>query len=116
MAGKAVFDFRHYGLDNFQPAEEISLAIYRVMQEHLTNVVKHADATKVQISLSSVADHILLLIIDNGDGFDVKKKRQGIGIANMFNRVETLNGRLDLKSVPGEGSTLLAVIPLRNLD
>ena len=112
LAGKINFDFKQYGLTNYQPNEEISLAVYRLAQEHLTNIVKHSAATKVQLSLSIIAGNLSLLVVDNGKGFDVAKRRKGIGISNMYNRVETLNGRLDIKSKEGEGCTLLAILPL----
>lgn len=111
LSGKIKIEYTHYGLDRCHPSEEVSLAIFRVAQEHLTNIVKHAEATKVQISLSVIAGNLSLLVIDNGKGFDVSKKRRGIGLNNMYNRVETFNGRLNIKSKIGEGCTLMAVIP-----
>jgi PAS domain S-box-containing protein len=90
--------------------------LFRIVQEQLNNIQKHAKADKVRILLSSDAAKIVMLIEDNGVGFDTQKKRNGIGIANIMTRVESYNGTVDIISQPGKGCTLSANIPLIGLN
>ena len=112
ITGRIQFQFTEAGLENAAASEDVSLAVYRIMQEQFTNIIKYSDARTVQVSLSVRNDNLRLAIVDDGVGFDTSKKSGGIGISNMHHRVETLNGRMELKSKPGQGCTLLVVIPL----
>lgn len=82
------------------------LTIFRIVQEQLNNIVKHAQATQVLIRLSGEGDHIVLTVADNGVGFEVGRHRKGVGITNIISRAELLNGKVDIQSAPGEGCTL----------
>ena len=95
-------------------AADPQLAIYRILQEHLTNVSKHAGATWVDVNLRESDEKLTLTVVDNGSGFDVRKKAEGIGIANMRSRAESLMGIFVLDSEPGKGCTLLVQLPLTN--
>jgi two-component system sensor histidine kinase UhpB len=90
----------------------IKETLFRIVQEQLSNIYKHAKANSIMIRLSTALRSVTLLIIDNGVGFDVQQKRKGIGITNIFNRVESYNGQADIVSSPGKGCTLSVVIPL----
>lgn len=92
--------------------DDVHLAIYRIIQEHLTNVLKHAKATKAVVDIDFIGENLLLTIWDNGVGFDTSQKSSGIGIANMESRVEDLNGSIDIASAPGKGCKLDVKIPL----
>lgn len=97
-----------------------SLVLYRVAQEGLTNIVKHANATSATVRLSSENARISLEIIDNGDGFDISAieqqlPRQGAGLAGMQERLDLLNGGLTITSVPNEGSHITATLPYREV-
>jgi two-component system sensor histidine kinase UhpB len=87
--------------------------IYRIVQEQLSNIYKHAKADEVVINIRNDAQVLDLLIKDNGVGFDMRQKSKGIGISNIFTRVESSNGTLEIIAAPGKGCTLLAKIPLQ---
>jgi PAS domain S-box-containing protein len=99
-------------LHDFHASEGLHLAIYRILQEHLTNVSRYAAASKVQVTIAKQESFLVLNITDDGCGFDSTKKRSGIGITNMIIRAEHLNGTLNIDSAPGKGCTLSASFPL----
>jgi two-component system sensor histidine kinase UhpB len=87
-------------------------AIYRIVQEQLSNIYKHAKADEIVISINNDAHLLTLVIKDNGVGFDMQQKSKGIGISNIFNRVEACNGTAEIIAAPGKGCTLIARLPL----
>jgi signal transduction histidine kinase len=94
-----------------------SITIYRIIQESLTNAGKHADASEIKIRLSlqdlTHPTEILLDIIDNGRGFDTTEPvKNGIGLISMRERAYALGGKLTVESTPGEGTRVIANIPL----
>jgi two-component system sensor histidine kinase DevS len=93
-----------------------AMAIFLICQESLANVAKHANAVKVSVELWSTPDRVLLEIHDDGLGFDDGKinKSVGHGLANMMTRVHNVDGDLDISSVRGEGTTILAWVPRRS--
>jgi signal transduction histidine kinase len=86
--------------------------VYRIVQEQLNNILKHAKATEVVISLSQNEKSIMLTISDNGVGFDTGKKRKGIGIDNIKSRATSYNGTADFVSQPGQGCVLTVTFPV----
>jgi signal transduction histidine kinase len=93
-----------------------ALSLYRFAQEALTNVVKHAAATEVEVTLTPDLDMIALVITDNGRGFSPPQLEenlftQGIGLAGMVERLEVVDGHVEIESTPGKGSRLTAVVP-----
>lgn len=91
--------------------------LYRVAQEALTNITKHAQASQAKVSIEIQTDAICMTISDNGKSFDVKhafsaKRRRGLGILGMRERVEMLGGRFAIDSAPGKGTTVRVHIPL----
>lgn len=94
--------------------------IYRIVQEALTNIYKHANAQRVKIALDCKDDHLILLIKDDGNGFDLTmladKKRErsesGFGLEGMRERVELLKGSMNIYSKSGEGTEIKISIPL----
>lgn len=91
---------------------ESHLGIYRILQEHLTNIIRHSGATSVQITLSQSNDILSIVITDDGIGFDTGSIKKGLGITNMMTRAENLNGSLMLHSSPGQGCTLQVDVPV----
>ena len=100
-------------IEELEVGQELHLALYRILQEHFTNVLKHSEASCVKVLLNVNRDTMELEVSDDGKGFDLKQKRNGIGIANMTSRAENIAGKLTLESTPGEGCTLKASLPLR---
>lgn len=86
--------------------EEQKLIIYRIVQEQLNNILKHAEASSVAITLGVSEKKVRFRIVDNGKGFDTKKKKNGIGFTNIINRVSLFNGQVKISSKPGEGCSL----------
>jgi signal transduction histidine kinase len=89
---------------------EIKTAFFRITQEALRNIAQHADASKVRISAEVNEKEIRLQITDNGKGFDVMQQKNTIGLVGIRERVMAVNGRLDVKSQPGEGTTVSIIV------
>lgn len=106
------FEFKTFGKENrLPPAMEV--ALFRLVQESLNNVIKHAKATDVQLKLEFQRDRIFLIVSDNGIGFDMKQKtREGFGILGMKERIKLLEGQIVIQSAPGKGTKLFLSIPL----
>jgi signal transduction histidine kinase len=92
--------------------EDLHLAIYRILQEHLTNILKHADASTVKVKLYLIDNELLLKVKDNGKGFDTSNRYEGIGITNMLSRAESLGGILQINSKPAAGCELFGRFPI----
>ena len=92
--------------------EDIKLMIYRIVQEQVNNVLKHAAATRMEIKIETMAKTLHLLIADNGRGIDPEKKSRGIGLRNIENRVKFHSGTMQIISKPGEGFKLEISVPL----
>jgi signal transduction histidine kinase len=94
--------------------KEVALGIYRVAQEALRNVARHAKASTVELSLALNEGGLLLTITDNGRGFDpgAPARRPSVGHASMRERIRSLGGKLDIQSTPGMGSTVVAWVPI----
>ena len=96
---------------NSSEDEELELAFYRIVQEQLSNILKHAEATRVSIVLRQMEDGLFLSIRDDGKGFDPTAKAPGIGLENIRRRAAALNGELKIFSAPGKGCELLLQVP-----
>jgi signal transduction histidine kinase len=98
-----------------------SISLYRVVQEGLTNVARHARASQVWVRLEGDANQVSLSVEDDGQGFDMEAVKRGsnhapgIGLLGMQERLELLGGRLEITSRPGRGTRLVARIPWREL-
>ncbi|MEO5946902.1 MAG: PAS domain S-box protein [Chitinophagaceae bacterium] len=92
--------------------DDLKLTIYRIIQEQLNNVLKHANAKKMSITIESSKENLKLTTADDGDGFDPAQKRNGIGLSNIINRVEAFNGTIIIDSIPGNGCKTSINIPL----
>jgi signal transduction histidine kinase len=108
----------HYlGYEAKELSDAMNICLYRVLQEALTNVVKHACAGQVDVCLSREAGCVRLMVTDDGRGIEpaaqqLLEQRVGIGLLGMRERLELLGGWLDVESVPGQGLRLAANLPL----
>jgi signal transduction histidine kinase len=99
---------------------EAETALYRVVQEALTNVARHARATHVGVLVGRRDGQVVAVVEDDGEGFDPEATtpppggRRPLGIIGMRERVALLGGTLEVESVPGAGTTVFARIPLRS--
>jgi len=89
--------------------------IYRILQEALQNIIKHANAQQVAVDISTQNHNLVIHIKDNGEGFQVQKKKKGIGMKNIQSRVQKLKGTLEVSSTIGEGTTILIKTPMQTL-
>lgn len=94
--------------------DKLKLALYRIIQEQLHNISKHAKAKNVQINLKKDEQMLYLIITDDGVGFDTAAKSKGVGLMNMKARAEVFNGQLNIISSPGSGCRLEVSIPKQN--
>ena len=102
--------FRTEGISEDMPPN-LKLMLFRIVQEQLMNIQKHAHAGNISITIKGVAGAIRLRIRDDGIGFDPKIKKKGIGLSNIRSRTQIYNGRFEIKSAPGEGCQLTVTIP-----
>ena len=93
------------GLDLEEP---YATTVFRVLQECLTNIAKHAHATRVEVSLDRDGDHTVLHVEDNGRGFDTSAPRKGasFGLLGMRERAALLGGEIRIDSEPGKGTRM----------
>jgi signal transduction histidine kinase len=91
---------------------EIETACFRIVQEALSNVARHACARKVEVTLTARDDALDVTVRDDGVGFSVERLRTGLGLVGMGERADFAGGRLDIESAPGDGTTLRARFPL----
>ena len=99
-------------------AEDLRINFYRIVQESLGNIMKHAQATEVTIRVKRSIEHVILTIEDNGRGFTPDERspltsRSGFGLTGMGERARLLGGELKVRSSAGKGTTVLFEIPLR---
>jgi signal transduction histidine kinase len=107
---KCHFEYDHK-IDWDQLKGDIKINIYRIVQESLQNCIKHAKATKVDLLFESEGDHVRIIVLDNGVGFDQKKGKRGIGLKNINSRLEKLKGTYDIQSKIGQGTKVIVTIP-----
>lgn len=88
------------------------LILFRIVQEVLNNIIKHAEATEILIELFFTEESLSLLINDNGKGFVKEKLQSGNGFINMQKRAQSLNGLCEIFSQPGKGTSITIKIPL----
>ena len=93
--------------------KDASLCLYRVTQEALNNVARHAGECSAQIALRQMEGGLRLTVSDDGAGFDQEDPQRGrsLGLASMRERARLVNGTLDIESAPGRGTTVVAWVP-----
>jgi signal transduction histidine kinase len=113
-----VIDFQTLGLEGVRLPPPVETALYRIVQEALTNVVQHASARRVSLLLGTRAGAVVLIVEDDGCGFEAGRLIHGpldgrwLGLSGMWERAELLGGRLTIESAPGAGTTVFVEIPL----
>jgi signal transduction histidine kinase len=93
--------------------KDAALCLFRVAQEALNNVARHARASLASVALRQMDGGLLLAVSDDGVGFDAEHSGKGmrLGLASMRERVRLVNGTLDIESAPGRGTTVVAWVP-----
>lgn len=113
-SNKIQIEVLDHGLDN-RLENSLELTIFRVIQELITNVIKHAQATEATIHLTNHEESINIMVEDNGKGFNpsqITKINKGMGISSIDKRIEHLNGQLTIESEKNKGTTVIIDIPL----
>jgi signal transduction histidine kinase len=95
---------------------EVENTVYRVVQEALTNIGKHADANRAEVRVAETNGTVTIQVGDDGRGFDPERTDGGFGLIGMRERAELLGGMLELESIPGDGTAVHAVVPARHAD
>ena len=94
---------------------EIENALYRLVQEALTNIAKHAGAERVRIALWEADGSVTVEVADDGEGFDLDGSTTGFGLIGMRERAELVSGKLAIASEPGRGTTVSVVVPAEHV-
>jgi signal transduction histidine kinase len=106
--------FRHETIPATLP-KDLTLAIFRIVQESLNNVVKHSGATEVNVALEGTAETVRLSVLDNGRGFDVASiaSKRGLGFISMRERLRLIGGEMSVMSKPSLGTQISVSVPLQ---
>jgi len=113
-----VVEFRPTGMSSLKPDQRLGINLYRLVQEGLNNIRKHADANHVLVNLLASYPNIILRIEDNGKGFDVQAReaamdgKKKMGLRSMTERVGLLQGRMKIKSTSKQGTKIIIKLPL----
>jgi signal transduction histidine kinase len=112
---KAEVDFKSRDLPT-PLSPEISLCLFRVLQEALHNAAKHSGVRHFEVQLSGTSEEVLLTVSDLGGGFDSEAamKGEGLGLTSMQERLKLVNGQLSIDSQPKHGTTIQARVPFRS--
>ncbi|MFS4467127.1 ATP-binding protein [Maribacter sp. 2210JD10-5] len=112
IVNQLVIDVEDHGMEE-RLENSLEIGIFRIIQELITNVIKHSKATESTIHLTHHEDNINIMVEDNGIGFDSSKLKfaQGMGLYSIRKRVENINGRLIIDSIVSRGTTIIIDIP-----
>ncbi len=107
VSGDFEVDFQQYGFEERLP-QRFELLAYRIIQELLNNIVKYAGAKEVLVQLSKIENQLSITVEDDGKGFDINtiKNKDGIGLDSMQKRIALLNGKMDINSTIGKGTSI----------
>lgn len=103
-----------YGLEN-RLENTLEIRIFRIIQELITNIIKHANATEATVSLTNHNSTLNIIVEDNGKGFDEKftySQNKGMGLSSIEKRVENIGGTLEVDSFPNKGTSIIINLPL----
>ncbi len=114
--GKISVNFHPHPIEKINSINEIvKMELFKIIQELMTNTLKHSQASKADIHLNYFEDSISLIFEDNGVGFNSKEKKTGIGFNNIENRVKKLNGTVHIDSMVNRGTVISIDIPIKNI-
>lgn len=95
---------------------EIELVLYRIFQESLNNIVKHANAHRIEVRLTHNYPRVILMVRDDGVGFDAKQRSGGIGLIGVRERAASIGGTIDIRSEKGRGTIVRVEVPVEKID
>jgi signal transduction histidine kinase len=103
-------EFRENGLNEEDLDKKLQLSVFRIVQEQLNNILKHSKATHATVSLTGQGKKIILIISDDGEGFNISEEHKGVGILNIKSRAELYHGNVMITTKPGAGYELKVVL------
>jgi len=106
--------FSNEETEQVEIAEGKKIALFRILQEQLKNIIKHSHARNIMVKFCANHRQITLTIKDDGIGFNAEKKRSGIGLSNIYDRVQLYKGTAVLTTAPGKGCLLEISLPVEN--
>lgn len=114
IANKLVIEVIDDGMDDIRLDNSLEITLFRIIQELITNIIKHANASEANIHLTHYGDALNILVEDNGVGFDNTKMMQkdGMGLYTITKRVEHLHGRVTIEAIEDKGTNIIIDIPL----
>jgi signal transduction histidine kinase len=111
VEGRADIKARLLADENIQLTKDKEIALYYIAQEALNNILRHAHAKTVAINLKQTRQNVILKIVDDGRGFDIKKIDQGgMGLRNIKERALQVNGKFKITSTPGAGTKISVTV------
>ena len=105
VKGRLDVELRHFGIER-RMQRSMEIAVYRIVQEAISNMLKYADATELSVDVTRGPGHISVIVHDNGKGFDPQTPSMGIGLANMRHRAAAIGAILRVESTLGKGTTV----------
>lgn len=111
---KIIINIKNDIRSDYDYTNEFKIQLIRIIQELITNILKHAEATEIQCVYRQTKKRLILQIKDNGKGYDTKKSEKGLGLNNIETRVQYLKGCYHLKSKVNKGTTALFLFKLKN--
>ncbi|MGB1231006.1 MAG: sensor histidine kinase, partial [Winogradskyella sp.] len=94
----------------------VKINLYRILQEGLQNIIKHAQAKQVVLDFSVIQNQLVMKLTDNGVGFSTTENSNGIGTKNITSRVKDINGTIDITSKKGKGTTIHISVPYKPIS
>ncbi|HSY62691.1 MAG TPA: PAS domain S-box protein [Cytophaga sp.] len=112
---KTIFDVELHGTDDLQIASDISIGLYRIFQETLNNVAKHAGANEINAYLELNGQNLEFRISDNGQGFNLPEvtQKKSLGLISIRERMLMMDGKYQIQSSPGNGTTISLTVPIK---
>ena len=112
QTGVIHFELSTFGLQ-YRLRKEYELALYRIIQELINNVLKHAEAKYVTLQIGYREGNIIIMMEDDGKGFEINQHRDGYGLKNLETRTKLLNGTMNIDSHIGTGTSVSIEIPYK---
>ena len=108
------YEFEHHKVENERFEDNVEVSLYRIGQELVNNIIKHSEAKAVSVQLLKTKSHLVLVVEDNGKGFnyDDKTNQNGIGLMNISSRAKAINGEVNYQPSPEQGTVATIRIPL----
>lgn len=108
------YEFEHHNINELRFAENVEISLYRICQELINNIIKHAEAKAVSVQLLKTKTHLVLVVEDNGKGFEWgdPSTKNGIGLMNINSRAQAVHGEVNYEPSPKQGTVATIRVPI----